>query len=226
MVTVFYFRNREQAGRQLSLELVGYSSGNPIVLGILRGGIAVAFEVARALNAPLDVFVTHKIGVPGHEELAFGALAEGGGRFIDQDIANSARVTFGETEMVIRSAAAEIVEQAKRYRNGEPLPSLTDRTVILVSDGIASGIEIQAAIASIRQQAPRQLVVATPVISRPTAKILRPLVDNLVASHSAALHYTAGQFYEKYPELEDYQIMNLLKISTNFLHGAEASGAA
>ncbi len=221
---MFNFRNREQAGRQLSLELVGYSSTNPIVLGIPRGGVPVAFEVARALNAPLDVFVTQKLGVPGHEELPFGAVAEGDTRYIDQDIVRTARVSSGEAEIVIRTASADVEKRAQLYRNGETLPLLLDRTVILVDDGIATGLEIQAAVLSLRKRALWQLVLAAPVISTPAYQALRPLVDKLVVLQTAGTFYSAGQFYEKYPELHDDEVVSLLKISENFPHLRAAPG--
>jgi putative phosphoribosyl transferase len=215
---VFNFRNREQAGRQLSLELVGYSSANPIVLGIPRGGVPVAFEIARALNAPLDVFVTRKLGVPGHEELPFGAIAEGDTRYIDQDVARTARVSSGEAEIVIRAASAQVEHRANLYRNGESLPLLLDRTVILVDDGVATGLEIQAAVLSLRKRALWQLILAVPVISMPAFQVLRPMVDKLVTLQSAGTFYSVGQFYEKYPDLHDDEVISLLKISENFPH--------
>lgn len=215
---MFNFRNREQAGRQLSLELVGYSSANPIVLGIPRGGVPVAFEIARALNAPLDVFVTRKLGVPGHEELPFGAIAEGDTRYIDQDVARTARVSSGEAEIVIRAASAQVEHRANLYRNGESLPLLLDRTVILVDDGVATGLEIQAAVLSLRKRALWQLILAVPVISMPAFQVLRPMVDKLVTLQSAGTFYSVGQFYEKYPDLHDDEVISLLKISENFPH--------
>ena len=215
---MFNFRNREQAGRQLSLELVGYSSANPIVLGIPRGGVPVAFEIARALNAPLDVFVTRKLGVPGHEELPFGAIAEGDTRYIDQDVARTARVSSGEAEIVIRAASAQVEHRANLYRNGESLPLLLDRTVILVDDGVATGLEIQAAVLSLRKRALWQLILAVPVISMPAYQVLRPMVDKLVTLQSAGTFYSVGQFYEKYPDLHDDEVISLLKISENFPH--------
>lgn len=215
---MFNFRNREQAGRQLSLELIGYSSTNPIILGIPRGGVPVAFEVARALNAPLDVFVTQRLGVPGHEELPFGAVAEGDTRYVDEDTARTARVSFGEAEIVMRAASADVEQRAQLYRNGEPLPLLLDRTVILVDDGIATGLEIKAAVLSLRKRALWQLILATPVISTPAYQALRPLVDKLVALQTAGTFYSVGQFYEKYPELHDDEVVTLLKISENFPH--------
>jgi putative phosphoribosyl transferase len=221
---VIYFRNREQAGRQLSLELVNYSAQNPIVLGIPRGGVPVAFEVARGLNAPLDVFVTQRLGVPGHEELPFGAVAEGDGRYIDQGIVHSARVAFGESEMVIRAALQEVAKRARLYRNSHSLPDLKNCTVILVDDGIAAGAEVQAAIASLRKLGLRQLIIAAPVISQPTYEVLRQLVDQVVTVRADALFFSTGQCYEKYPEMEDEQILSLLRISENFVHFRTAPG--
>lgn len=215
---MFNYRNREQAGRQLSLELVKYSAQNPIILAISEGGIPVAFEVARALNAALDVFVTQRLGVPGHEELPFGAIGEDQSRFIDQDVVRSVRITFGETEMVVRAAAAEVNRRALIYRNGEPLPEILNRTVILIDDGIATGYKAKAAILAIRALKPRSLILAAPVVARPAAEDLRELVDSLVVLHSAPTFYTAGQFYEKYPDLEEHEILSLLRISENFPH--------
>lgn len=215
---MFNFRNREQAGRQLGLKLVGYSSSNPIILGIPRGGVSVAFEIARALNASLDVFVTERLGVPGHEELAFGAVAEGDTRYIDLDVARSARLASGEAETVIRAASAGIAQRAKLYRHGESLPLLLDRTVILVDDGVATGLEMQAAVFSLRKRALWRLIVATPVISTPAFEMLRPHVDDLVVLHKAGMFYSTGQFYEKHPEMDDIEVVSLLRISEQFPH--------
>lgn len=215
---MLYFRNREQAGRQLSLELVQYAAQNPIVLAIPRGGVPVAFEVARALSAPLDVFVAQKLGVPGHEELTFGAVAEGDSRFIDREIVRAARVSPGEAEMVARAASHQVARRAQLYRNGELLPVFVGRTVILVDDGIVTGSDVRAAVLGLRNRAPRQIIVAAPVISRPAYDALLPVVDRLVSLQSSAAFLSAGQFYEKYPELEDEEVLSLLGISGNFLH--------
>jgi len=217
---VLYFRNREQAGRQLSLELVKYSSQNPVVFGIPRGGVPVAFEVARSLNVPVNVLVTQKLGVPGHEELPFGAIAEDDARFVDSDVVRSARVSPGESEMVIRAAVLKVAQRARLYRKGKPLPSLRNRTVVLVDDGIAAGAEVRAAILSLRKMAPRQLIVAAPAISESTFDVLRPQVDKLVTLHATMPFLTTGHIYEKYPEVEDEEVLSLLKISENFPYRA------
>jgi putative phosphoribosyl transferase len=221
---MLFFRNREQAGRQLSLELVRYSSENPVVLGIPRSGVPVAFEVARALNTPLDVFVTQELGVPGHEELAFGAVAEADGCFVDQEVIASVRVSLGEAEMVRRTTAPEVELRARQYRGGKLTPFFEDRTVILIDDGIGSGASMRAALLALRKMRPRCVIAAAPVAARPGCMELRSLVDHLVTLHTTSTFYTVGQFYEKFPPVTDDEVLSLLKISEHFLPEPAAPG--
>ena len=214
---MLYFRNREQAGRQLSLDLVRYSADNPVVLGIPRGGVPVAFEIARALNAPLDVLVSQKLGVPGQEEFTFGAIAEGNSRFIISDVIYAARVSIGETELVTRTTAPQVENRARLYREGGPALHLQNQTVILVDDGIATGASMRAALLAVRKMNPRRLVVAAPIATRSACEELNSLVDRVVVLHSADTFYRVGKFYEKFPPMSDGEVRSLLKISEHFV---------
>jgi putative phosphoribosyl transferase len=219
---MLYLRNREQAGRQLGLELIGYTAENPIVLGIPRGGVAVAFGVARALKAPLDVFISQKLGVPGHEELAFGALAEGSGQFVDQTIMRAARVTAGEADLVTRSVASRVRSCARLYRNGASHPALKNQFVILIDDGIATGATMHAALTAIRALNPRGIVAAAPVASKQSCEELTPLVDRLVVLQPVKNFYAVGKYYEKFPPMTDEDVVSLLRISRYFIRDAAA----
>lgn len=158
------FRNRAEAGRQLARELSDYA-GRPdvIVLGLPRGGVPVAFEVARALGAPLDVFVVRKLGLPHHEELAMGAIASGGAQLLNKDIIDLYGVTMDEIARVTTSETRELERREQQYRGDRAFPDLTDRTVIVVDDGLATGSSMRVAIKALRQTRAEAIVVAVPV---------------------------------------------------------------
>ncbi len=206
------FRDRQQAGKLLAHELSEYASAEGvIVLGIPRGGVPVAFEIAKELHAPLDIFLSRKLGVPGQEELAFGAIAAGDGRFLDEQAIASAGITPEEIEEVTRATAAKLQERAQLYRSGLPPLSIAERTVILVDDGIATGASIYAAICALREMKPIRLIVAVPVAPRSTCNWLRPLTDRLVVLYAPEHFYAVGQFYSEFSQISDDEVVGLLK---------------
>src|SRR5690242_9419428 len=173
------FRNRTDGGRQLAALLTHYRAESPLVLGLPRGGIPVAYEVARALGAPLDVWVVRKVGAPGHEELGLGAVAEGGVLFLDRGMMRSLGFAEAEVRRVAERAADEVTARVARFRGSHPAPRLEGRTVILVDDGVATGGTVRAAIGALREQRPGKIVLAVPVGAVESLDSLSAEVDDL-----------------------------------------------
>ncbi|MGH7516626.1 MAG: phosphoribosyltransferase [Gemmatimonadales bacterium] len=205
------YRNRTDAGRRLAAELHEYA-GRPdvIVLALPRGGVPVAFEVARALRAPLDVFVVRKLGLPAHPELAMGAIASGGVRVLDQ----AAIRRFGVTEQELAAVAAveerELERRERRYRDGLPAPDVGGKTVILIDDGLATGATMAAAAAALRAQRPAKLVVAVPVAAPETCDAFRDIVDDIVCAATPEPFLAVGRWYEDFSQTTDEEVHDLL----------------
>lgn len=206
------FRDRFEAGRHLARALAAYA-GRPdiVVLALPRGGVPVGYEVAKALHAPLDVMLVRKLGVPGHEELAMGAIASGGVRVISDDIVR----TLGITERVLAAAAAQEEHELKRreraYRGTRPPADIRGRTVILVDDGLATGSTMRAAITALKAQQPRQLVVAVPVAAAETCESLRNEVDAVVCAFTPEPFFAVGQWYQDFSQSTDEEVRELLQ---------------
>lgn len=206
------FADRADAGRRLAIKLSAYAERTDVlVLGIPRGGVTVAYEVARALNAPLDVFLSRKLGVPGQEELAFGALASGGVRLLDQDLIRELKISPREIERIAQDVEAELERRERAYRGGRPPLNVAGRTAILVDDGIATGSSTEAAIRTLLQMRPARLVLAAPVAPASTCKRLRQCVDELVCVQTPERFYAIGQFYEDFSQVTDEEVMELLR---------------
>lgn len=223
---MFYklFKDREDAGRQLAEQLVSYvGHDDVVVLGIPRGGVPVAFEIARRLRAPLDVFLSRKLGVPGHEELAFGAIAAGYGRFIDESTVQAVGVTPEEIERVTQATAALLEERARQYREGRPPVQIEGKTVILADDGIATGASVYAAIGALRSANPKKLVLTAPVAPLSICNWLASAADELVIVLKARNFYAVGQFYERFGQTSDEEVMHLLQSAEEFARSAHAA---
>jgi putative phosphoribosyl transferase len=206
------FKDRKDAGQQLAKHLTAcIDLEDGVVLGIPRGGVVVAFEVAAGLHAPLDVFLSRKLGVPEHEELAFGAIAAGDGRFLDRQIIEAACISVEQIERITQAAKNKLEGQARLYRNGRPSLHLEGRTVILVDDGIATGASIYAAICALRQMKPKSLIAAVPVAPVSTSIWLRSLVDELVVLCTPRDFYAVGQFYDCFSQVSDEEVIRLLR---------------
>lgn len=205
------FRDRTDAGRVLATALARYA-GRPdlIVLALPRGGVPVAFEVARALGAPLDVFLVRKLGLPGHEELAMGAIASGGVRLINEDVVEAYHVSDAQIEMVSEVEQRELERRERAYRDGRPLPSLRDRTVILVDDGLATGATMRAAVLAVRQESPASIVVAVPVAAPETRDEFRAIVDEIICAETPSPFYAVGLWYEDFSQTTDEEVHDLL----------------
>lgn len=206
------FANRTEAGQRVAAKLAGYAGrADVLVLGIPRGGVPVAFEVARALDAPLDVFLSRKLGVPGQEELAFGALASGGTRVLDEDLIRELNISAVDIEKIAQRVKAELERRERVYRAGRPPLDLTGKTVVVVDDGIATGSSMLAAIKTLRHMQPARLVLAVPVAPASTCRRLREQVDELVCVHSPELFYAIGQFYQDFSQVADEEVVDLLR---------------
>jgi putative phosphoribosyl transferase len=205
------FKDRVQAGEMLAEALTAYANqADVIVLGLPRGGGPVADQVARRLNAPLDLIVVRKLGVPGREELAMGAIASGGIQVINAHVVRASRITPAAIERV---AAAELKELQRReiaFRGHSAAPKVKGKTVILVDDGIATGATIQAAIQALRQQEPRRIVIAVPTAASDSCEMLEPLVDELVALIRPSQFNSVGQWYENFQQTSDAEVRQLI----------------
>jgi putative phosphoribosyl transferase len=205
------FSNRTEAGRRLALRLRDYANRKDvIVLGIPRGGVPVAFEVARTLKVPLDVLVLRKLGIPGHEELGFGAIASGGIRALNPEIVGALRISPWDIELVTNRERKELKRREHAYRGRRPPLHVTGLTVILVDDGIATGSGMRAAIDALRQMKPAHIVIAVPVAPGSTCDRLRSDVDDLVCLETPEPFYGVGQFYFDFSQVSDQEVNELL----------------
>jgi putative phosphoribosyl transferase len=205
------FPNRTEAGRRLALPLRDYTNRKDvIVLGIPRGGVPVAFEIARMLRVPLDVLVLRKLGVPGHEELGFGAIASGGIRTLNPEIVEALRISARDIELVTNAERKELKRREHAYRGRRPPLHVKGFTVILVDDGIATGSGMRAAADALRQLKPARIVIAVPVAPGSTCDRLRSEVDDLVCLYTPAPFYGVGQFYLDFSQVSDQEVNELL----------------
>jgi predicted phosphoribosyltransferase len=206
------FRDRTDAGRQVAARLSRFADRpGVVVLGLPRGGVPVAYEVARALHAPLDIFLVRKLGVPGHEELAMGAIASGGVRVLNEDVVQSLRIPPAAIDYVAAREQAELERRESSYRGGRPAPDVSGRVVILVDDGLATGSTMKAAVAALRQQNPARLVVAVPVAALPTCAELAGLVDEIVCAETPEPFYAVGTWYDDFAQTTDEELRRLLE---------------
>lgn len=205
------FADRKEAGQKLAQRLRKYANrGDVIILGAPRGGVPVAFEIATDLKAPLDVFVLRKLGVPGREELAFGAIASGGGRILNRDIVEGLGITGLDIERVTRAEERELERRERAYRGGQPPLNVSGLTVILVDDGIATGSTMKAAIRALRLMKPARIVVAAPVAPPATCNQLLSEADEFVCLEMPQPFYGVGQFYGDFSQVSDEEVKELL----------------
>lgn len=205
------FKDRTHAGRLLAEALMKYSKGGDvIVLGLPRGGVPVAFEVARRLHAPLDVVVVRKLGAPGWEELAMGAIASGGVRILNNDVLHRARVTRQQLHAATMREMAELHRREMTYRGYGGAPNVQGKAVILVDDGIATGATIHSAVRALRPQDPAAIIVAAPTASRDACELMRPIVDELVTLMVPDDFRGVGQWYESFGQTSDEVVTRLL----------------
>jgi putative phosphoribosyl transferase len=210
------YRDRREAGRILADRLGGLA-GNPdvVVLALPRGGVPVGYEVARRLGAPLDVFLVRKLGVPGHPELAFGAIATGGVRMLNRDVVDGLRITREVVEAVAAEEAEELARREQAYRGGRPPPDIGGKTAILVDDGLATGASMRAAVAAVRRLGPARIVVAVPVAASATVEEFGRIVDEVVCTRTPEPFHAVGLWYEDFSQTSDDEVRELLRLATD-----------
>jgi predicted phosphoribosyltransferase len=205
------FRDRADAGRRLADELREYAGDPDVrVLALPRGGVPVAYEVARALDAPLDVFIVRKLGLPGHEELAMGAIATGGVLVRNEDVIRMAKVSDATLRRVAESELQELERRERRYRGDRPPPDVAGRTVILVDDGLATGSTMRAAVEAVRQQRPKRVVIAVPIAAPETCDSLQDEADDVVCAITPEPFYAVGLWYDDFSQTSDEEVRDLL----------------
>jgi predicted phosphoribosyltransferase len=205
------YRDRLDAGQQLAEKLMRYDNRSDVlVLALPRGGVPVGFAVAEGLHAPLDVLLVRKLGVPGHEELAMGAIASGGVRVLNEEVVNFLQIPATVIDTVAAREQQELDRRARRYRNGRPPLDVHGRTVILVDDGLATGATMRAAVLALRQQQPARIVVAVPVASSTVCHELEAVADDVVCAATPEPFYAVGLWYENFEQTSDAEVCDLL----------------
>lgn len=206
------FRDRADAGRKLAARLTRYADRDDVlVLALPRGGVPVAYEVARELKAPLFVFLVRKLGVPGHEELAMGAIASGGVRVINEELINYLGIPDEVIEAIAAVEQRELERRAIAYRADRPPPDVKDRVVILIDDGLATGSTMRAAATALRLQKPQRIVVAVPVSSPETYDEFRSEVDEIFCAVTPRHFQGVGLWYDDFSQTSDEEVRELLK---------------
>lgn len=214
------FSNRIEAGRQLAEKLDKYAGREDvIVLGLPRGGVPVAYEVAKRLHVPLDVFIVRKLGVPGFEELAAGAIASGGVRVLNQDVMRAIPYADEAIEAVTAKETAELERREQLYREGRPPPELRDRIVILVDDGLATGATMRAAVKALRERGVAKIVVAVPVAPPDTCYEVEQLADETICLSTPPFFQAVGQYYEDFSQTTDDEVRDLLSSAAQNIPG-------
>ena len=205
------FPNRAEAGHVLAKKLTQYAGRDDvIVLGLPRGGVPVAYEVARALRVRLDVFIVRKLGVPGFEELAAGAIASGGMRVLNEDVVRALPNADEIIELVTQREVAELERREQEYRDGRPAPELQGLTIILIDDGLATGATMRAAVKALRQRGVSKIVVAVPVGPPDTCREFEDEADEVVCASAPEFFQAVGQYYEDFSQTSDDEVRDLL----------------
>ncbi|ARV60293.1 phosphoribosyl transferase [Nostocales cyanobacterium HT-58-2] len=210
------FENRKEAGQFLAKKLAAYANRpDVLVLALPRGGVPVAFEVAKALNAPLDVFVVRKLGVPEQKELAMGAIASGGVRVLNEQIVRSLGISQAEINQVAQKEQQELERRERLYRGDRPVPKLNGRTVILVDDGLATGATMRAAVEALQRHRPAKIIIAVPVCASETCKEFVGKVDEVVCAAIPNPFYSVGLWYVDFPQTTDEEVRDLIQQAAN-----------
>lgn len=208
------FHDRTEAGRRLAEMLGDYAHrADVLILALPRGGVPVAFEVAKALHAPLDIFVVRKLGLPSNEELAMGALASGNIRVLNEEVVRSFGVANRIIEAVAEKEQVELKRRENLYRGDSAPPEVREKTILLVDDGVATGSTVRAAVAALRRQKPARIVVAVPVAPPSTCEVLRAEADEVVCARTPEPFYAVGQWYKVFDQTTDEQVRDLYERS-------------
>jgi putative phosphoribosyl transferase len=205
------FEDREDAGRRLAERLAPYRDERPLVFALPRGGVPVGYEISRALDAPLDVFVARKLGAPGQPEFGIGAVASGGVRILNEDVVGRLGIPEDYLERITERETAEVERRLRHFRGDRPVPRVRGRTVILVDDGLATGVTARAAVKALRRLEPRRLVLAVPVCAAQTAELIGPEVDELVCLEAPPDLGAIGFWYRDFSQTSDEEVIELLE---------------
>jgi putative phosphoribosyl transferase len=218
------FLDRRDAGRQLAGRLLHYANQpDVIVMALPRGGVPVGYEVARTLNVPLDVFLVRKLGVPGHEELAMGAIASGGVNVLNMDVVESLRISQPLIEAMAARELRELARREREYRDDRSPPDVRQRTVILVDDGLATGSTMRAAVEALRRLGAARIVVAVPVSSKLACAEFRDQVDEIVCAEMPEDFWAVGEWYDDFSQTTDAEVRDLLARAEEERAGMHAS---
>src|SRR6266550_3540482 len=216
------YRDRTEAGKYLAAQLAHYANRDDLlVLALPRGGVPVAYEVATALNAPLDIFLVRKLGVPRYEELAMGAIATGGVRVLNDDVVRQLRIPASVIDSVAADELRELERRERAYRGNRPEPDVGGKTVVLVDDGLATGSTMRAAAAALRLQNPARIVVAVPVSAPQTCNEYRMGVDEIICAATPEPFLGVGQWYRDFSQTTDDEVRELLE-KAEAIHAAQA----
>jgi putative phosphoribosyl transferase len=205
------FRDRCDAGRQLVDRLASLKLSDPLILALPRGGVPVAFEIAEALRAPLDVVVARKIGAPGHRELGIGAIAEGGGVVADEAMMRMLGITDARFKKLAEQERPELERRIRLYRGGRSLPAMAGRDVVLVDDGVATGVTAEAAVGSARRAGADRVILAVPTCAPESARRLENIADVVVCIIEPANFVAVGQWYKDFAQISDQEVLRLLR---------------
>ncbi len=212
------FSDRADAGRQLAEKLSSYKDRDARVLALPRGGVPVAYEVARALRAPLDVFVVRKLGVPGHEELAMGAIASGGVRVLNEDTLAELHIDDATLNAVTQAELAELQRRENTYRGGLPAPQVSGKPAILIDDGLATGASMYAAVLALRTLSPSKIVVAVPVAPADACANIARYVDEMICAATPEPFRGVGAWYGDFRQVSDDEVRGMLRSARDWLN--------
>jgi predicted phosphoribosyltransferase len=204
------FRNRKDAGKKLAQALKKYTHLNPIVLALPRGGVPIGYEIARELNAPLEVLIVRKIGAPWNPEFGVGAIAEGV-QFLDEETLTETALKPSDLKALIERETIELKRRNHLYRGDHKFPNLEGRVVVLVDDGIATGASIQTALQALSKMKPSQVILAIPVAAKESLNKIRKQVDVIICLEVPEHFYAVGAFYHDFPQVSDKEVIELLK---------------
>jgi putative phosphoribosyl transferase len=220
------FRDRREAGRRLAQSLAPYANRDDVViLALPRGGVPVAFEVARALGAPLDVFPVRKLGAPGHPEFAIGAIAAGGVRILTKDAIEELGISPAVVEQVAERERLELERRDKVYHGDRPKPPLKGKTVLVMDDGLATGSTMEAAVSALRQYQPAKIIVAAPVGASETCRRMRAVADDVVCLETPEPFNAVGSWYQVFDQTTDAEVIELLQAASSNHPAAPRGGA-
>lgn len=212
------FASRQDAGLRLAEQLTAYTHDpNVLILALPRGGVPVAYEVAKALSAPLDVMIVRKLGVPYDEEFAMGAIASGGATILNEDLIRRLHISKPAVDEVIATEKKELARRETTYRDNLPFPTIHGKTIILIDDGVATGATMRAAMKAIKQQKPLRLIVAIPVAPQDTYENLIELADKVICLLIPEDFYAVGQWYDDFDQTTDNEVITLLKQAKQFV---------